>query len=167
MEDHFYREYSFLILLRLSAVLRLIIIFFFFSRLQEEAITFCLKMSRFLALLYQFTLCHYCCSSPIHPFRFLPRFLLPPMCPNCQCCTPSINSSTVYVTCPCPFSVFNYFHNVHNFSLVPHPLVMFPVFISHVEHVAFHVALCYSQFLFQFYCLCPGLYFICHCRIPV
>jgi len=95
--------------------------------------------------------------SPVLLWFISPHFSLPLSVsfatygrPNCQCCTPSIY-------------VFNYFHNVHNFSLIPHSIVSFSVFIRDVEHVSFHVVLCCRQFLFHFCCSCPGLCSICHC----
>ena len=72
-------------------------------------------------------------------------------CLNCQYWTLSVIHSAADVTCPCPLSVFNYFHNVHNFSLVPHPHASISVLMCDVEHVSFHVVLCCRQFLLHFF----------------
>jgi len=39
----------------------------------------CLQRSQFLALIYQFILPQYCCSSSLYLYHCLPRFILPPM----------------------------------------------------------------------------------------
>ena len=75
-------------------------------------------------------------------------------CPNGQCYTPSIIRFAADVTCPCLFSGFNYFHNVHDFSLVPHPLVSFSVFISDVDRVSFHVAFPFFKCVCVCVCVC-------------
>ena len=107
-----------------------------------------------------------CPRVAVHITQVLLQFISPPFslptsissathgCPNYQCCTTPIVHSTADVTCPCPFSALNYFHNVHNFSLVHHPLASFLVFISDVRHVSLLsllVVLCWAQFQ-QRYC---------------
>ena len=90
---------------------------------RTKALACCLHRSRFITFMYQFTLLQYSCSSSLHLFVDFLNFFCHHGCPNCQCCTPSIIRSVDAVNCPCPFYVFNYFHNVLNFSLVPHPFV--------------------------------------------
>ena len=46
---------------------------------RTKALACCLQRSRSLPLVYQFTLPQYCCSSSLHLFRCLPRFILSPM----------------------------------------------------------------------------------------
>jgi len=78
-------------------------------------------------------------------------FICHPWFPNNQCNTRYTICSLVDVTCRCPCSIFNYFHNVHKISLVSQPIASVSVFISDVEHLSLHfLFLCCRQFVSTF-----------------
>ena len=71
-----------------------------------------------------------------------------PFC--CYLCPPVVLSSGK-VSRPSKFLEFNFFYDILDFSLLSDPFASFSISLGNSKHTSFHVSLCCSKFLFQFF----------------